>query len=228
MKIFSIFTKSFSKLSPRKIFKSKSFLIIVLFIIVIVIAAYFYDQNRKAQTLLLNPTQVTENETNKLINEIGVLMVLPEGEKPTLISVVDKEKVKGQPFFAKAENGDKVLVYTAAKKAILFRPSTNKIIEIGPVDIAPEKNFTIALYDSTSEISLLDSTEKSLAAQVTNLEFPIKEKISYSGDKTIVVDLIGDKKTEADQLAKLLGGVVSTLPDGIKKSATDFLIILVK
>ncbi len=40
---------------------------------------------------------------------------------------------KGQPFFANAQVGDKVLIYYKAKKAILYNPTDNKIVEVGPI-----------------------------------------------------------------------------------------------
>lgn len=57
-------------------------------------------------------------------------MELPAGEQPTLATVADQEKLKGQDFFSHAQNGDKLLIYPKAKKAILYRPSTGKIIEV--------------------------------------------------------------------------------------------------
>jgi len=216
------------KKTKSNIFSFKFLIVFILFLLALGTTIYFYNQNKKAQNLLNNPGLATETETNDLIEKIGALMVLPEGEKPTLVSVTDKDKVKDQPFFSKAENGDKVLVYTAAKKAILYRPSSDKIIEVGPVDIAPETKFKVALYNSTSDTNLLATTEKTLLDQVTNLEFPVKEKITYSTTKSIVVDIVGDKKAEADQLAKLINGEVSALPSGVTKTNTDFLIIIGK
>ncbi len=84
-----------------------------------------------------SPESITE-----LVNEVGRIIALPEGESPTVATVTDKEAVKNQPFFAKAENGDKVLIFSAAKKAYLYRPSEKKIIEVGVVSLGKEKEST--------------------------------------------------------------------------------------
>jgi hypothetical protein len=60
---------------------------------------------------------------------------LPEDEVPALATVEDKGKLNSE-FLRSAENGDKLLVYKNAKKVILYRPSIDKIIEVGPVSIA--------------------------------------------------------------------------------------------
>lgn len=67
------------------------------------------------------------------------LLVLPTDEMPTIATITDLTKVKAQPFFAHAQVGDKVLVYTAAKKAVLYRPAENKIVELGPVSDDSDK-----------------------------------------------------------------------------------------
>ena len=72
-------------------------------------------------------------EIIEIIEVISQLMDLPEGETPTVATVSDKEKLKDQQFFAAAENGDKVLIYSNARKAILYRPSIDRIIEVAPI-----------------------------------------------------------------------------------------------
>ena len=69
----------------------------------------------------------------------GKLIDLPN-ETPTVATVTDSKKLKDQPFFSKVENGDKVLIFTKAKKAILFRPSTNKILDVAPLTITNNQN----------------------------------------------------------------------------------------
>ena len=94
--------------------------------------AYFYLQNNN---LKKNPQVLAEQEIQALVDKVSRLIVLPEGEMPTIATVSDPEKLKDQAFFAKAQKGDKVLIYTNAKKAILYSPSTNKIVEVAPINI---------------------------------------------------------------------------------------------
>ena len=74
-------------------------------------------------------------EVDRLVSEVGSLIALPSDEKPTVATITDIEKLKDQPFFKNAKNGDKVLIYTNARKAILYRPSEKRIIEVGAVNI---------------------------------------------------------------------------------------------
>lgn len=74
-------------------------------------------------------------EVDALIAQVGKLIALPTDEKPTVATVTDIDKVKDQIFFKNAKNGDKVLIYTKAQKAILYNPTENKIVEVGAVNI---------------------------------------------------------------------------------------------
>lgn len=85
------------------------------------------------QKLFRNNSVNSQTEAEELIKQIGKLIVLPEGEKPTIATVSNREALRNQPFFANTLNGDKVLLYPEAKKAILYRPTTNKIIEVAPI-----------------------------------------------------------------------------------------------
>lgn len=77
-------------------------------------------------------------EINALLEKVGMLIELPQGETPTVATVSDKDKLKDQPFFANAQNGDKVIIYPNAKKAILYRPSINKLIDVAPVSFGDQ------------------------------------------------------------------------------------------
>ena len=93
---------------------------------------YFYNELREVKQ---DPNKVSQEETNRVIAQVAKLIVLPEGETPTLATISDPEKLKDQPFFAKAQTGDKVLIYTNARKAILYSPTQNKIVEVAPINL---------------------------------------------------------------------------------------------
>ena len=71
-----------------------------------------------------------DRERARWVGTIGAIMELPSDETPTLATVTDKDKLADQPFFHAAQNGDKILIYTQAAKAILYRPFTGKIIDV--------------------------------------------------------------------------------------------------
>jgi hypothetical protein len=91
--------------------------------------AYNYRQTRDELAL---------NDPAKLAAQIGVHLELPTDETPTLATVQDAEKLKSQPFFKLAQDGDKVLIYPKAGKAVLYRPATKKVVEYSPISLGSQ------------------------------------------------------------------------------------------
>lgn len=126
----------------KKVFLS-TLLIAVVFAGLLI---YFYSQN---VALKVNPQQVAQQEAQALLDKVGKLIVLPQGEVPTIATVVDPTQLGSQPFFANAQKGDKLILYTTAKKAILYNPTENKIVEVAPVNIGPAPAATTPAATST-------------------------------------------------------------------------------
>ena len=80
-----------------------------------------------------NPNSAQQQQIKDLVDKVDKLIVLPQNETPSVATVTDLSKLKDQPFFANAKIGDEVLVYTNAKKAILYDPVLNKIVEVAPL-----------------------------------------------------------------------------------------------
>lgn len=113
-----------------KSFFHKFIHIILLFLVIAMgfSAFYFY---KKANTV--NPGKKVE--TSNLIEKISKHVLLPNGETPTIATVADPNLLKDQAFFVDTLVGDKVLMYTNGKKAILYRPSIDRVINITVIDL---------------------------------------------------------------------------------------------
>ena len=121
--------------------KQKFMKVVVPIIAVVAIASsiYFYLQIRELQK---DPAIVAQQAVAVLVSKIGKLVVLPAEETPTVATVSDPEALKDQAFFANAVEGDKVLIYAQAKKAILYSVGMNKILDVAPLNIGNGKAVT--------------------------------------------------------------------------------------
>jgi len=117
----------------------RKYKIIIGVAVLVVLAAaptiYYFRQYQNAQLRLNNPTEAASQDAKNTIGEVGKFMMLPADETPTVMQVTDVTKLKNQPFFANAKNGDRIIIYTKAKKAILYRAEINMIIDVAPVNI---------------------------------------------------------------------------------------------
>ena len=223
-------------------FTSQSLVIIITLVIIllaaIVSAIYFYLQYRQTQDQLTKSAQ--SNEQAALISEVGKLILLPSGEQPTVATVSDITRLKGQPFFAHARNGDKVLIYTKAQEAILYDPIANKIVEVGPISLTHVSStppgstptpapVNVAVYNGTSVVGLATTVGQQLKKKLPWVTIVLRSDARSSYSTSLVVDLTGKNGSQASALAKTLNGKVGTLPKEEKKPANaDIVVILGK
>ncbi len=190
---------------------------------------YFYKQNQASQQLLKDPTAVQKAEVKAVVDKLSKLMELPSGEEPQVATVLDITKLKDQPFFTNAQNGDKVIIYTKAGKAILFRESTNKIIDVSPLNLGQtSESFKIVIYNGTKTAGLTFKFATDIVKISPNITVGVKANAVKSYDKSIVIDLT-NKNGLAKQMADLIGATVQPLPEGEVKptdATTDLLVIL--
>jgi len=207
-------------------------------LLILAIGAYYYLQYQKTQQLLKNPSLAAQVEAQTLVARVGRLMELPQCEQPTIATVSDVTKLQGQSFFRKAQNGFKVLIYTKARKAILYDPKGDKIVEVTSLALEQPasasatltKPVTVVLYNGTTTYGLATNVEKQLKDNGMKLTVALKanaKKQTYT--KTVVIDLTGKNAAMAKELASFLGGEVGPLPTGeTKPTGADILVILGK
>lgn len=183
----------------------------------------------------LEQNQLSNQQIKSLVNKVGKLVELPE-EEPTVATVTDKEKLSNQAFFERSENGDRVLIFQEAKKAYLYRPSTNKIIEIAPLSAqqtptesaptpAPQP-AKISIYNGTTVVGLTNKFEKELVAKEETATITTKKNAAKTHPTSTITDVTGTHQELVTELAETFKLEIATLPEGESVTDSDILIIL--
>jgi hypothetical protein len=113
--------------------KSSSLILVIILVIVTALAAYFYSV---VQSLEQTPDKANQEKVLALVEKVGKLIDLPQGETPVMDVIADTKPLAGNPFFAKAKVGDEVLFYPASRKAFLYDPVMDIIVEVQTLKIS--------------------------------------------------------------------------------------------
>lgn len=222
--------------------KALGILFAVVLLIGLIPSFYFYRQYKTEKEKAESGNRAPKDEIRSLIKKVSNHIVLPKDEEPTIATVSDKEKLKNQPFFARAENGDKVLIFTGAKKAILYRPASDKIIDVVPVNLGTQsasvessrgqtaqESVKVAIYNGTKIAGLANTTETDLRAKLSSITVVEKGNANNDYTKSLIVDLTGNNKKTAEEIVKITGGeLTSRLPEGEKRPNADVVVIVGK
>lgn len=216
------------------------------FLLLVVAAApgyYFYTEYSKAQLQLKNPTKAAQMELEETIKKVSKHILLPN-EAPTMATVSDVSKLKEQVFFANAKNGDKVLIFSQSKKAVLYRPENDILVEVSALEVAEKKAAVptttptvksaqivpvkVAIYNGTTTAGLGGEIEEEITAKLDNVSV---SDVANAGKRdyvrSIVIDISGKSKETVTSLSKLLKAPITNLPNTEKKPAgADILIII--
>ena len=111
------------------------FLILVASSVGVFIGISWSKLHQPAVAQSADSTKELEIEISKTVEEVGKVLLLPADEVPSQATVTDLSKLKDQPFFAQAQVGDKVLIFSVSRKVILWRPSIHKVIEVSALEI---------------------------------------------------------------------------------------------
>jgi hypothetical protein len=155
-----------------------------------------------------------------LIEDVSRLIALPSNEEPAIASA----------------NGLKTLIYTQAKKAIIYDPDAKKIIDVATFNMSSSATTSatpgvkIVLRNGTKTTGLTTRIEPEVKKSLTNAQVITKENASKTTfEKSIVVALNDAAKDEATKLAKDMNIEMGELPDGESKPTEgDLLVILGK
>lgn len=243
---------SATKIHSRRLRFPLTLMLIILLAIIAILgpAATLYINNKyrpiNTKVIIGTTSAQPQDEVTTLNNKIREYMDLPP-EMPTIATVSDLEKLKSQPFFARARQGDKVLFFQSLKKAILFRPSTNKIIEVATMNIGStpgtktnvsvtptitqaarnDKDLKVVVWNGTTTAGIAQKGENALKG-ITNLTVTTAEEGAQKRDyeKTLVINLNEVPEEKIKEIAKVVKGTIEKLPNFEKAPLYDVLIIL--
>lgn len=118
------------KNKTKKIFYGTVFVLIVILAIVFTLATIYRAE-------MANNEKSRKVENDSMMLRIGKLLKLPD-ETPIISTVSSKDDFKDAPAFRSAEKGDKLIVWVNSNQAILYRPSTNKVLDLTTAKVVVE------------------------------------------------------------------------------------------
>lgn len=240
-----------SKEKPRKVTKKKIIIFgtIAILFVVSVISSIAYIQARKEISYLKEPdaqVELQKQEIEALVARVRRHIVLPEDETPIVATIKDAETLsKEQPFYSGAKNGDKLLVYSNALKALIYDPDKDIILNVGPVQLqqpAETQQQTVEKNTETereNQLSIEVRNGSGVIGAAAKLKDEIGNNTAYTvikaGDaihtnyqKTLLVNFTDNSKNDMiSKLAAAVGAtVVTLLPDDEAPTPAEALIII--
>ncbi|HTE57935.1 MAG TPA: hypothetical protein VK694_04280 [Verrucomicrobiae bacterium] len=106
----------------RSLQKGALLLLGILFVLAAGSSAFFYKKYQGAQA----KGKVDEAA---LLRDVRRTVQLPD-EKPTMVTIADKDKLSNKVLAASVDNQDILLIYNDAKRLVVYRPSTHKVIDM--------------------------------------------------------------------------------------------------
>ena len=207
-------TSNVSKITHQGIIQSNWVGLVVIILALMTFLTTYYlikadtlsAEVSQLKTALNSQENSTQDEASIILEKVSKHILLKDTKDPLLAEIADVDKVKEQNpvFYQDAQNGDKLLIVD--NKAIIYRPSTDTIINIAPVtnqqtsdsnDSTKDENVSlngvmISIYNGTDNVKAIDSFSDKLNKSF--VDFSIKDKEVAPADYavSIVYDVTAD------------------------------------
>lgn len=120
--------------------------VVVILLIVLALGYWLYSSpywplTKSGEMTKEQQEKIYLKEVSELTTKISKHLLLPTDEVPEIRTIQDaKAATEAQSFFVGTQNGDKVLVYVQARKAIVYSPERDIIVNVGPVFVDDEES----------------------------------------------------------------------------------------
>lgn len=133
VKDFGKFDTSFQQKKKYIKLKPTTFFFIIGLVIILLGVSFFLYASKTNTVSQQSEQSLSEEEIQILTESVSGLMIIPK-EEPVVFVISDvQELIKQQQFFKDAINGDILLIFPEAAKAVVYSPSRNIIVNTGPV-----------------------------------------------------------------------------------------------
>ncbi|MGD9128885.1 MAG: hypothetical protein PVJ09_00100 [Candidatus Woesebacteria bacterium] len=165
-------TIEFRKENKSKASKTRKTIIfsvfIALFFLSIAGFAFSYWQYSQAKKQLSylssidGQREMAQKEIGALLEKVKKHIVLPDDEQPIVATITDIETLAAeQAFYQGAENGDKVLIFVKAKKALIYSPSRDILVNVGPAYMNAQQSMPVPEQATQTEEGEIEEKEDS-------------------------------------------------------------------
>jgi len=198
-----------------------------------------YQQAQEAVKKLSSPEvqqEAVAKERSEILAKVSKLMLLPEGEEPTIATVTDAEVLaQYQPFFRNATNGDQVIIYVKSGKSIIYSPEKNIIVNVGTISVQgnnvpkldTENKLQVEIRNGGATQERVDLLAEQLGKVVNITAVKSAAKKDYQGPVIVALTTDEARLEQAKIFAANLGvQLTSTLPVGEASSEAEVVVIM--
>ncbi|MCK5460123.1 LytR C-terminal domain-containing protein [Candidatus Parcubacteria bacterium] len=243
----TVSSKTNTNTRKKRTLKNKA--VFLVFLILIGACVWLLINYKNAQKQInylseLTVEEISKKERDELLGKVRKLIILPEDKQPAISTIQDIGKLaEAQPFFEKAQNGDRVIIYE--DRAIIYSPSKNVLINVGPVYTQENDSQNENNNLETDQADILPAIKEVITIEIRNGSeteggaTELSDKLSDEEDYKIIKTsnamrqnysgnvLINLSGKDISALEKEFGvPAINSLPEGEAQSVADAVIIL--
>lgn len=133
-------TKHYTSPNINSMRRNKKLLVFLLSGIIVVLLAIIGILIWKYQQANVDEASKNQETSERIIEKVSRIYVVPANEEPTVALIQDKSKLGNQEFFKETKNGDYLLIYKKGKIAMVYREEVDKLVNVGPVNLEASNN----------------------------------------------------------------------------------------
>lgn len=139
--------------------------ILTLLIIVIVALLGFAIFKKFSPAAKTAEGQLSEKQIKTLVTKVSKLINVP-AETPVIATIIKADQlIAEQKFYAGSKDGDYLMVFPTAQKAIIYRESENKLINVGPIIVDQKATSTKSVTVETNATTTKATTTKATSTK---------------------------------------------------------------